>query len=408
MNFDFFIAKRYLKTNGAGFSKPIVRLAVFSVFLGLTAMIVSVAVVSGFKSKVREKVTGFSAHILISPYDLNMSYKTMPFKADSAFISDIYLVKGVGHVQVVAGTTGIIKTEDEIEGVILKGIGRDFDWTYFNDKMTDGNAFELNDTIASDAALISRTTAGRLNLKTGDTFRMYFILNDEPVPRGRKFTISGIFHTGLEDFDRLYVLCDIRQIRKLNNWKEDEASAVEVFLSDFRDLDKVAAEMYQATGRDTDIKTVKELYPQIFDWLDLHDMNAIVIIVLMLCVSGITMISTLLVLILERTNMIGILKALGAENRNIRNIMLLNAFYIIGKGMLWGNLAGAGLCYLQMTTGFLKLDQESYYVATVPVEMSFGNLFLLNLTTFIFCSFLLVLPSYIVARIAPIKVIRFG
>lgn len=408
MNFDFFIAKRYLKSKEAGFSKPIVRLAVFSVFLGLTAMIIAIAVVSGFKIKVREKVIGFSSHIVITKFDLSKSYENQPLEVSESLLGTIPIIPGVEHVQAFATKTGIIKTGDQIEGVIIKGIGSDFDWSFFRDKISEGSPIPWDDSVTSDETLISRTTANRLNLKTGDTYRVYFINNEEPVPRGRKFRVSGIYHTGMEEFDKLYVLCDIRHIRKLNNWMADEAGGIEVFLTDFREMDKIAGEIYQQTGKNLDVNTVRELYPQIFDWLDLHDMNALVIIILMLAISGITMISTLLVLILERTNMIGVLKALGARNKTVRNIMLLNAFYIIGKGMIWGNIAAIGLCLIQLKTGVLTLDQESYYIATVPIDLNAGNLILLNIITFAFCSLLLLLPSYVITRIAPIKVIRFG
>ncbi|MGE5425019.1 MAG: ABC transporter permease, partial [Syntrophothermus sp.] len=315
-------------------------------------------------------------------------------------------IKGIRHIQVYATKAGIIKTRDQIQGMILKGIGKDYDLSFFKNKMIDGNFPRLPDTGKSNEVVISKSLASLLKLKTGDALRVYFISGSSTL--GRKFTISGLYETGLEEFDKLYVIGDIRHIQKLNNWKEDEVGGFEVLINNFKDLDKLGRIVYKKVGFSLDAKTIKDLYPQIFDWLDLQDINVLIILILMILVAGITMISTLLILILERTNMIGILKALGMNNRGIRKIFLYNATYIIGNGLLIGNLVGFGFCFLQMKFGLLKLPQESYYVSTVPVNIDMTNILLLNAISAIICILMLILPSYIVTRITPVKAIRFS
>ena len=408
MKFELFIAGRYLRGYGAGFSKPIVRIAVASVAIGLAAMIVSVSVVRGFQNKVGEKVTGFGADIRISSFETTQSFESIPVSKHQPFFPGLESMPGVRYIQVYATKAGIIKTEDQIEGVILKGVGDDYDWNFFNDKLLEGEHPVFTGTDASDEVLISKTLSSRLGIETGDPVRMYFIMGDEIHPRGRRFTVSGIYETGLEEFDRMYIYGDIRHVQKLNDWEPDQVGGFEVFVEDFGALGEMAEKIYERVGFELNTKTIKELHPQIFEWLSLHDMNAIVIIVLMLVVAAITMISTLLILILERTQLIGILKALGANNASLRKIFLINAVYIVGKGMFWGNVAGVGICLIQLYTGILKLNQESYYVSEVPVELGIDMLLILNLSTFLVCSLLMILPSYVIRRIAPIRIIRYG
>lgn len=406
LNTELFIARRLLSKNKANFSRPIVRIAILSIALGLMVMFVAVAILTGFQKEVREKVIGFGAHIQISHYDDNSSLETKPISTRQDFYPSLETVKGIRHIQVYATKAGIIKTSDQIQGIVLKGIGPDYDVSFFANKIVEGHFLRLSDTGRTNDVLVSRNLASLLKLKLNDDLRMYFISGTTTM--GRKFHIAGIYETGLEEFDKLYVLCDIKHIQKLNNWQSDEVGGFEVILDNFNDLDKMGKYVYRKIGVTLDAKTVRDLYPQIFDWLDLQDINVLIILILMVLVSGISMISTLLILILERTNMIGILKALGMSNGGIRRIFLLNAAYIIGQGLFWGNLIGAVLCLLQQKYGIITLPQESYYVSVVPVNLDIWNILLLNAGTVIVCLAMLLLPSYVTSKISPVRAIRYS
>jgi lipoprotein-releasing system permease protein len=406
VNTEFFIARRILSKNKANFSRPIVRIAILGIALGLLVMFVSVAILTGFQQQVRAKVIGFGAHIQIAHYDENSSLEGKPISAHQGFYTSLQQVKGIRHIQVFATKAGIIKTADQIQGIVLKGVGPDYDWSFFRDKIVEGSQIQLSDTGKSNDVMISKRLGSLLKLRLNDDVRMYFISGNSTL--ARKFHICGIYETGLEEFDKLYVLCDIRHIRKLNNWKADEVGGFEVILDKFDDLDRLGKYIYRHIGSSLDARTIHDLYPQIFDWLDLQDINVLIILILMVLVAGITMISTLLILILERTGMIGILKALGMPNGGIRRIFLINAVYIIGLGLLWGNLAGFVLCYIQQRYGILTLPQESYYVSVVPVNLDLWNILLLNAGTMVVCFAMLFIPSYITTRITPVRAIRFS
>lgn len=406
MNTELFIARRILSKNKANFSRPVVRIAILSIGLGLTVMFIAVAILTGFQKEVREKVIGFGAHIQISHYDENSSLETKPISMHQDFYPSLETVKGIRHIQVYATKAGIIKTADQIQGIVLKGIGPDYDFSFFSNKMIAGHFIHLSDTGKTNDVMISKNLAALLKLRLNDDIRMYFISGTTTL--GRKFHIAGIYETGLEEFDKVYVLCDIRHIQKLNNWQPDEVGGFEVILDNFNDLDKIGKYVYRKIGMTLDAKTIRDLYPQIFDWLDLQDINVLIILVLMVLVTGITMISTLLILILERTNMIGILKALGMPNGGIRRVFLINAAYIIGQGLFWGNLVGATLCIIQQKYGIITLPQESYYVSVVPVNLDPWNILLLNTGTVVVCLAMLLVPSYVTSRISPVRAIRFS
>ncbi len=406
LNTELFIARRILSKNKANFSRPIVRIAILSIGLGLTVMFVAVAILTGFQKEVREKVIGFGAHIQISHYDENSSLETKPISTQQDFYPSLETVKGIRHIQVYATKAGIIKTADQIQGIVLKGIGPDYDLSFFSNKMIAGHFIHLSDTGKTNDVMISRNLAALLKLRLNDDIRMYFI-SGTTTP-GRKFHIAGIYETGLEEFDKVYVICNIRHIQKLNNWQPDEVGGFEVILDNFNDLDKMGKYVYRKIGMTLDAKTIHDLYPQIFDWLDLQDINVLIILVLMVLVTGITMISTLLILILERTTMIGILKALGMPNGGIRRVFLINATYIIGQGLFWGNLIGATLCIIQQKYGIITLPQESYYVSVVPVNLDLWNILLLNAGTVLVCLAMLLVPSYVTSRISPLRAIRFS
>ncbi len=413
MNLPYFIAHRLIKgrREGTSFSRPINVIAIVGIAMGLAVMILAVAILTGFKQQIRQKVVGFGSHIQIMNFDSNISFETTPISDTQKFISKIKQIPGIEHIQVFATKAGIIRTDEDIQGVVLKGIGSDFDWSYFKSNMVVGSVFTVTDTGRTDKVIISKKIADMLRLKTGDSFAMLFI---QDPPRMRKFTISGIYETSLEEFDKMYVYCDIGHIKRLNGWKEDQVSGFELFINDFGKLDEMTTAVrdaigYKITEEDTKFKVsnIRIRYPQIFDWLNFQDINVIIIILLMLIVAGFNMISGLLILILEKTNMIGVLKSLGAEDITIRRVFLYQAAYLIGKGLFWGNLIGIGLAYIQLKTGVITLDPSSYYIKTVPVNLELIHIILLNAGTMVAIILMLLVPSQLISRISPVKAIRY-
>jgi lipoprotein-releasing system permease protein len=413
MNLPYFIAHRLIKgrREGTSFSRPINVIAIVGIAMGLSVMILAVAILTGFKKQIREKVVGFGSHIQIMNFDSNNSFESTPISDTQNFIHKIKQIPGIAHIQVFATKAGIIRTDEDIQGVVLKGIGPDFDWSYFKSNMVDGSVITVTDTGRTDKVIISKKISEMLRLKTGDSFTMLFV---QDPPRMRKFTISGIYETSLEEFDKMYVFCDIGHIKKLNGWKDDQVSGFEVYINDFDKLDEMTSEVrdaigYKITEEDTKFKVtnIRIRYPQIFDWLNFQDINVIIIILLMLIVAGFNMISGLLILILEKTNMIGVLKSLGAEDITIRRVFLYQATYLIGKGLFWGNFIGIGLAFLQLKTGLITLDPTSYYIKTVPVNLELTHLLLLNAGTMAAIIIMLLVPSQLISRISPVKAIRY-
>ncbi len=374
-------------------------------------MIIATAIVTGFKNEIRDKVIGFGAHIQILNYDSNTSFETKPVNKNQEFYPQMVNLPGIKHIQVFGTKAGIIKTETDIQGVVLKGVGSDFDWTFFKRNLTDGVAFRVTDTIKTNKVLISKYIAQLLKLKVGDSFSMYFV--QEP-PRIRKFTVSGLYETSLEEFDKIYVIADIGHIQKLNNWSDNEVSGFEILLDNFEDLEEMTWVVQQEVGFGFEedgsrlkIRNIIRKYPQIFDWLNLQDMNVWIILILMLIVAGFNMVSGLMILILERTNMIGILKAVGTQNWSIRKVFLYQSAYLVAKGLFYGNIIGIGLCLLQHYFGIIKLDESSYYLSTVPINFNLLYFFGLNLGTLLLTVLMLIIPSYLISRISPVKAIRF-
>ena len=413
MNLPYFIAGRLIKgrREGTSFSRPINVIAIVAIAMGLAVMIIAVSVLTGFKQQIRDKIVGFGSNIQILNFDSNYSLETIPISSRQEFIPEIKKIQGIRHIQVFATKAGIIKTANAIQGVVLKGVGSDFDWEFFKSNMIEGTAFTVTDTGRTNQVIISKKISEMLGLKTGDSFAMYFV---QDPPRSRKFTISGIYETSLEEFDKMYVFCDISHIRRLNGWGDDQVSGFEIFINDFDRLDDMFQAVRDAVGyrlveNETQFKvtSIRMRYPQIFDWLNFQDMNVLIIISLMLLVAGFNMISGLLILILEKTNMIGILKALGTENKTIRRIFLYQAVYLIGKGLIWGNVVGLGLAFLQLKTGLITLDPTSYYIKTVPVNLDLVHILLLNSGTILAIILMLIVPSQLVSRITPVKAIRY-
>jgi lipoprotein-releasing system permease protein len=413
MNLPYFIAQRLIKgrREDTSFSRPINVIAIIGIAMGLAVMILAVSTLTGFKKAIREKVVGFGSNIQIMHFDSNLSFETIPISDTQEFIPKIKKIQGISHIQVFATKAGIIKTEEEIQGVVLKGIGKDYDWSYFSNNLVDGSVFTVSDTGRSDKVIISKKISDMLKLRTGDTFVMHFI---QDPPRMRKFTISGIYETSLEEFDKMYVFCDIGHIQRLNGWADDMVSGFEIFIDDFDNLDIMTEAVRDAIGyklveEETKFKVtnIRAKYPQIFDWLNFQDINVIIIILLMLIVAGFNMISGLLILILEKTNMIGILKALGSEDAVIRRVFILQAAYLIGKGLFWGNIIGIGLAFFQLKTGMITLDPSSYYIKTVPVNLELSHVLLLNAGTMAVIVIMLLVPSQLITRITPVKAIRY-
>lgn len=413
MNFPYFIAQRLIKGRHeeTSFSRPINVIAITGIAMGLAVMILAVSILTGFKKQIREKVVGFGSHIQIMNFDSNISFETKPISNGLDFIPKIKKIPGIKHIEVFATKAGIIKTDTDIQGVVLKGVGSDFDWSYFSTNIVDGSVFTVTDTSIGNKVIISRKISDMLKIKTGDSFAMHFI---QDPPRVRKFTISGIYETSLEEFDKMYVFCDIGHIKRLNGWKDNQVSGFEIFIDDFDKLEIMTMEVRDAIGyRITEEETkflvtnIRAKYPQIFDWLNFQDINVIIIIILMLVVAGFNMISGLLILILEKTNMIGILKALGSEDITIRKVFLYQASYLIGKGLLWGNLIGIGMALIQLKTGVITLDPSSYYIKTVPVNLELTHILLLNAGTMAAIIIMLLVPSQLISRITPVKAIRY-
>ncbi len=413
MNLPYFIAQRLIKgrREGTSFSRPINVIAIIGIAVGLAVMILAVAILTGFKQQIREKIVGFGSNIQIVNFDSNLSFETAPIHEGQEFIERIRKTPGISHVQVFATKAGIIRTEEDFQGVILKGVGSDFDWSYFSSNMTDGTVFTVTDTARTDKVIISKKISDMLRLKTGDSFAMHFV---QDPPRMRKFTVNGIYETSLEEFDKIYVFCDIGHIKRLNGWEDDQISGFEIFIKDFDRLDEMTMAVRDAIGyrlmedeEQFKVTNIRMKYPQIFDWLSFQDINVIIIILLMLVVAGFNMISGLLILILEKTNMIGILKALGSDDITIRRVFLYQAAYLIGKGLLWGNLIGIGLALLQLKTGLITLDPSSYYIKTVPVNLDIAHILLLNAGTMAAILFMLLVPSKLISRITPVKAIRY-
>lgn len=413
MNLPYFIAQRLIRgrTKGTSFSKPINVIAIIGIAMGLAVMILAVSILTGFKEQIREKVVGFGSHIQIVNLDSNFSLETAPISEGQDFIPVIRNIEGIKHVQVFATKAGIIKTDEDIQGVVLKGVGSDFDWDYFRSCIVEGDIFTVTDSVRTNKVIISRKITEMLRLGIGDTIRMFFV---QDPPRQRPFVISGIYETSLEEFDKMYVFCDIGHIKRLNDWDDNQVSGFEIFIKDFDRLDEMYDKVQDAVGyriveeqENFRIISIRKKYPQIFDWLNFQDVNVLIIILLMLIVAGFNMISGLIILILEKTNMIGVLKALGSDDNTIRRVFLYQGAYLIAKGLLWGNIIGIGLALLQLKTGFITLDPSSYYIKTVPVNLDIVHLILLNAGTMAVILIMLLVPSKLISRITPVKAIKY-
>lgn len=410
MNFEFFIARRIIasKDYKSSISAPIIKIAITAIALGLLMMLISIATSIGLQKKIREKVSAFNGDIIISNFDTNFSSDSQnPISKNQDFYPNFKNVEGIKHVQVTASKGGVIRTETDFEGVVVKGVGTDFDWQYFNDFLVEGKLPSFKDDLTEDI-LISEYLAKRLQLKLGDKVTTFFFNdNVSKTPRSRGFDIVGIYSSGFQQFDEQFVIADIRHIQRLNKWEDDQIGAFEVFVNDFDEIIPIGNSVYNETSSTLDTQTIRDKYASIFEWIDLFDFNVALIIGIMILVAGINMITALLVLILERTQMIGILKALGSSDWSVRKVFLYNAMYLIGVGLFWGNLIGVGLLLLQKYFKLFPLNPDTYYVTEAPIYLSWDYILILNAGTFLLCLLMLLIPSFIIAKISPVKAIRF-
>jgi lipoprotein-releasing system permease protein len=409
LKLEYFIAKRLItaKDHKSSISAPIIKIAIIAIALGMIMMIVSVATGIGLQQKIRQKVSAFNGHIMISSYNDNQSdVSTKPISIYQKFYPKFRDVDGINHIQAVASKGGIIRTETAFEGIIFKGIGKDYKLDNLEEYLVEGKLPNLKSNL-NEEVVISEFLANRLGLKLHDKFVTYFMKEDNDGYNLRNFKIVGIYNSGFQEFDANYVLGDIRHIQRINKWKSHEVGSFEVFVDNFDQIDLKGQQVYEETSSTLDSVTIKEKFYYIFEWLKLFDFNIIVILIVMIAVSTINMVVALLVLILERTQMIGILKSLGANNWNIRKIFIYNSFYLITKGLFWGNLIGISLLLIQKYFGVIKLNPESYYVNEAPVDINLFYILLLNIGTVAICLLVLLIPSYIITKISPSKAIRF-
>ena len=414
MNLPLFIARRIngSETQKREVSRPAIRIAAIGVAIGLAVMIITVSVVFGFKHTIRDKVVGFGSHIQIQSLKSQQTVTPAPLCITDSLINKIRRIKGVRHVERYSLAQGILKTDADFLGVVFKGVGSDYDLTFLKKNLVEGEMPRFTDGKSDYPLLISRMMADKLTLRAGDRVYAYFIGTDDV--RARKFTIRGIFETNMTQFDQSICFTDLSVPIRLNGWEPDQCSGVEVLVHDFDQLKETEQHVIKNINRRTDkygeiitSQTIQEAYPHIFSWLSLLDINVWIILVLMVCVAGFTMISGLLIIILERTQMIGILKALGMRNKTVRHTFLWFSVFIIGRGLLWGNIIGIGLVVLQQQTGVIHLDPASYYVDTAPVELNVPIILALNVITLFVCLFVLIAPSYLISHIHPARSMRY-
>ncbi|WP_282121770.1 ABC transporter permease [Algibacter mikhailovii] len=411
MNFEFFIAKRIIgsKAYKSSISAPIIKIGIAAITIGIVVMMIAIATGVGLQQKIRDKVVAFNGHVTISNYDSNNSQESgKPISINQEFYPEFKMVEGVKHVQAVATKFGVIRTETDFEGAYLKGVGADYNWEYFKEFLVEGR---LPDYTAkrNEEVLISEYLANRLNFKVGDNFQMVFGKDDpEKLPNIITYQVVGLFNSGFQDLDATYLIGDLRHLQRINRWSSEDIGSFEVFIDDYTKLEEKGIEIYHNTPSTFNTETITARYFSIFEWIKIFDKNIIGIIGIMILIAGINMITALLVLILERTQMIGILKALGSNNWSIRKLFIYNASYLILLGLLWGNIIGLGLLFAQKYFKLFALDPSVYYVTEAPVYINLGYILALNIGTLVLCLLMLLIPSYIITKISPVKAIRFN
>lgn len=411
MNFELFIAKRIVvgKKYKSSISTPIIKIAITAIALGMTIMLIAVATAAGLQSKIRDKMAGFKGHVQIVNFDANNSDVSItPIQKNQDFYPTFKNIDGIKKVQVFANKAGILRTETDFEGIIFKGVSVKYDWTFFQEYLVKGRIPNFNES-RNREILLSETLIHRLKINLNDTILATFIKSEtSKLPSNRKYIVVGIYNTGFAQFDKNMMIGDIKEVQNLNNWTENEIGGFEIVLENFDEIALKGDQIYNEIDSTLNSKTIIEMYPSIFEWIELFDNNVWFIIAIMILIAGINMITALLVLILERVQMIGILKALGSNNYSIQKIFLYNASALILKGLFWGNLIGLSIIGIQYFFKIITLDPETYYVATMPVYISFSAFVLLNIGTLICCFLMLIIPSFIVSKIHPSKAIKFS
>ena len=411
MNYEFFIAKRIIgsKAYKSSISAPIIKIGIAAIAIGMIVMMVTVAISLGLQQKIRDKVVAFNGHVTISNYDNNDSQESViPVSLNQDFYPEFKTVEGVRHVQGVASKFGVIRTETDFEGAYLKGVGADYNWDYFKEFLVEGQLPDYTQK-RNEAVLISQYLANRLHFKLGDDLQMVFAKQDlERPPNIITYHIVGIFNSGFQELDAQYLIGDIRHLQRINGWKKDQVGHFEVLINDYDELEEKGAEIRQGIPSLLDSQTITDRYYSIFEWIKIFDKNTYGIIGIMVLIAGFNMVTALLVLILERTGMIGILKTLGSTNWSVRKLFLYNASYLILLGLFWGNVLGLGLLFAQKYFKFFPLDPSVYYVTEAPVLINIGYVLLLNIGTLVLCLLMLLVPSYIITKISPVKAIRFN
>ncbi|NBA87617.1 ABC transporter permease [Emticicia sp. CRIBPO] len=404
MNIAVYLANKIQNTRNQTFSSLIIKVGIASVALGLSALLISFSVLFGFKNTIKNKLFSISSHIQVSKITLNRSFEEVSMTINSEINS--YLAKNpeISTVNVAANKSAILKSETEIAGVVLKGIDRNFNWSTFDMNLSEGKVFQHKDTTYSNDILISRKLKDQLNVKLNDEILIYFI---QDPPRARKLHITGIYETGIEEIDQNYIIGDINLIRKINGWNDNEIGHYEIYLKDFSHLDQVAAQLADDLPQDYQISPITKMLPQFFEWFNLLDRNIILVIILIIAVASFNMISVLLIMIMERTPMIGLLKSIGALNSLIRGIFIRNGLKIIIKGLLAGNIIGLGLCFIQDKFKLLHLDPENYYMSFVPVEWNWPVFMIVNVVTLLIIGMILIIPTFVTSRISPVEALKY-
>ncbi|EMY82162.1 lipoprotein release ABC transporter, permease protein LolE [Psychroflexus gondwanensis ACAM 44] len=410
MNFEYFISKRLVTKSDykSSISAPIIKIAISAITIGVVMMFIAIATGFGLQEKIREKIAAFNGHIVINNFTNNQATITQnPVSTQQEFYPSFTSIPEIEHIQKVATKYGIIRTETDFEGIVVKGVDEQYRWEYLEEFLVDGVLPVFDESISREV-LISDYLAKRLGFKTGDKLIVYFLREDQDrLPRSVGLTISGIFDSGFKEFDETYIIADLKQIQRLNDWSANEIGQFELFVEDFDDIQEVGYKVYEEVDSFLNASTIVELYPSIFEWLKMFDFNIILIIGIMILVAGINMMTALLVLILERTQMIGILKALGSSDWSIRKIFLYNAGFLIFKGLFWGNLIGIGLLLIQKYFKVIPLNPETYYVSEAPIYLSLDYILIINFGTLLLCLLMLLIPSVIIVKISPVKAMKF-
>ena len=411
MNYELFIAKRIIagKKYKNSISSPIIKIAITAIALGIIIMLIAVATASGLQTKIRDKMAGFKGHVQIVNYDNNKSdVSTTPINIEQDFYPKFKNIEGIKNVQIFASKGGIIRTNTDFEGIVFKGVSSDYDWSLFKEYLIAGTVPNFDQSRTKEV-LLSQTIMNRLQLKLNDTIAATFLkTTSSKLSSNRKYSICGIYNSGFAPFDKNMMIGDIREVQRLNKWTENQVGGFEVLLNNFDDIEEKSEQIYRDISGTLNANSITNLYPTVFEWIKLFDNNVWFIIGIMILIAGINMITALLVLILERVQMIGILKALGSHNASIRKIFLYNASYLILKGLFWGNIIGLSIIGVQYFFKVITLNPETYYVAVMPVHISIGVILALNIGTLVLCFLMLIIPSFIITKINPSKSIRFA